>query len=341
MKQIWQTAVHQLEIRESAMPVFKDHEVLVQIAYCGICTLEQRLFAGERSLQFPFIPGHEASAVIVRVGKAVKTAVKEGDRVVLDLVNRCHACHACLSGSSNLCENRFARGQRVLGAFSEYMVVDPQQVLVIPETLSLQAATLTEPLACCIRSLRKTGVGLGDTLLIAGAGTMGMLHAKTALAMGVQVFVSDVNAQRLDRAAAIGVDQILDASDTHQCIEMIRELTGGHGVRAAIVTTTSTSAVELAVQVLGVTGTLNIFTSYGDRPQLPVDMHTIHRNEFIITGSEGREQQDFYTAMRSLAHRKVVVDDLISRVYPMAQVQQAVEAAQSEETYRVLLRMEK
>jgi L-iditol 2-dehydrogenase len=341
MKQIFQTAIHQLELRETAMPVPSEHEVLVHIAYCGICTLEQRLFAGERSLHFPFVPGHEASAIVVQVGSAVKTGVKEGDRVVLDLVNRCHACHACLTGSSNLCENRFNRGQQVLGAFSEYMVVTPQQVLVIPDTLSLKSATLTEPLSCCIRSLKKTGVGLGDTLLISGAGTMGLLHAKAALAMGVQVIVSDVHIQRLDHAAAMGVDYVLEASDEQQCIQTIRDITEGHGVQAVVVTTTSASAVKLAVQVLGVTGTLNIYTSYGNAPQLPVDLNTIHRNEFIITGSEGREQKDFYTAMRALAHQKVVVDDLISRVYPMTQAEQAIEAAQSDQTYRVLLSMEK
>jgi threonine dehydrogenase-like Zn-dependent dehydrogenase len=98
--------------------------------------------------------------------------------------------------------------------------------------------------------------------------------------------------------------------------------------------------VETAAKVLASGGTLNIYTSYGDKPVLPIDMNTIHRNEFVITGSEGRSEFDFNTSVRALANRKVVVDDLISRIYPLDQAAEAVEAALSGKTYRVLLNME-
>ena len=71
-----------------------------------------------------------------------------------------------------------------------------------------------------------------------------------------------------------------------------------------------------------------------------MDMNTIHRNEFVVTGSEGRTESDFYTAVRALANRRVTVEDLVTRIYPMEQVADAVEAALSGSTYRVLLDME-
>ena len=111
MKRIYLNEPKKLEIRQEGIVVPRSHEVLVRIAYCGICTLEQRLYDGERKIHYPIVPGHEASAVVVTVGDEVKTSVAEGDHVVLDLVNRCHACPACLSGNSNLCENRFKKGQ--------------------------------------------------------------------------------------------------------------------------------------------------------------------------------------------------------------------------------------
>ena len=94
------------------------------------------------------------------------------------------------------------------------------------------------------------------------------------------------------------------------------------------------------MKVLAPGGWLNIYTSYGNKPVLPVDMNTIHRNEFKVTGTEGRGEADFYMAVRALANRKVVVDDLISRVYPLDEVDAAIEAALTGSTYRVLLRME-
>jgi len=340
MRSVYLTEPRKLEIRQEETPVPRDHELLVKIAYCGICTLEQRLYDGERKIYYPIIPGHEASGTVVVVGSEVMTSVKVGDHVVLDLVNRCHSCPACLSGNSNLCENRFKKGQRVLGAFSEYMVVKPEQVQVIPDELPLDQAAFAEPLSCCIRSLRKAKAGLGDTVLVSGAGTMGLLHVKAALAMGVRVIVTDIAKSRLDDALAMGADFALDASDSQVFVDTLRSLTHGRGVDSCIITTPSVCAVETAAKVLAPGGTLNIYTSYGDKPVLPIDMNTIHRNEFVITGSEGRSEYDFNTSVRALANGKVVVDDLISRIYPLDQAAQAVEAALSGKTYRVLLKME-
>ena len=227
MRSVYLTEPKKLEIRQVETPVPRDHELLVKIAYCGICTLEQRLYDGERKIYYPIIPGHEASGTVVAVGSEVMTSVKEGDHVVLDLVNRCHSCPACLSGNSNLCENRFKKGQRVLGAFSEYMVVKPEQVQVIPHELPLDQAAFAEPLSCCIRSLRKAKAGLGDTILVSGAGTMGLLHVKAALAMGVRVIVTDIAKSRLDDALAMGADFALDASDGQLFVDKLPALPMG------------------------------------------------------------------------------------------------------------------
>lgn len=339
MKSAFLTEPKHIEIREIEQPVPKAYEVLVKIAYCGICTLEQRLYDGQRKIFYPIVPGHEASAVVVFVGSEVMTDVKVGDHVVLDLVNRCHACPACLSGFSNLCENRYKKGQRVLGAFSEYMAVRPEQLQVVPDDLPLDQASFAEPLSCCIRSLRRIEVSLGDTVLVSGAGTMGLLHVKAALAIGARVIVSDIVHARLEDARRIGADAVVDASDTNTFTTEVKRLTRNRGVEACIVTTPSLTAAETAFSVLAVGGRLNIYTSYSDKPVLPIDMNTIHRNEFVVTGTEGRSESDFYTAVRALANRKILVDDLISSVYPFEKIAEAVEAALAGKLYRVLVKM--
>jgi L-iditol 2-dehydrogenase len=339
MKSAYLVEPRLMEIREEAMVVPKATEILVKIAYCGICTLEQRLYFGDRKIYYPIIPGHEASGEIVEIGKDVITSHQVGDHVVLDLVNRCHTCPACLSGNSNLCENRFRKGQRVLGAFSEYMVVRPDQVYVVPKDLPLDEAAFAEPLSCCIRSLKKVNLQLGDTLLISGAGTMGLLHLKVAMAMGAKVIVSDINTKRLENALVLGADAVVDATDQKQFVEQVLGHSNGKGVDCCIITTPSKSAAESAFMVMASNGRLNIYTSYNDKPVLPMDMNTIHRNEYMVTGSEGRSEMDFYQSVRTLSNRKVHVAELVSKIYPLEEITAAVEAALVGDLYRVLVKV--
>jgi L-iditol 2-dehydrogenase len=327
-------------IQDTPRPETGNNDILVKVAYCGICTLEQRLYVGDRKIYYPIIPGHEASGVIVEIGKDVKTHHQTGDHVALDLVNRCHICPACLSGNSNMCENRFKKGQRVLGGFSEYMLVRPDQAYVVPASLPLEEAAFSEPVACCIRSLKKVSLDLGDNVLISGAGPMGMMHLKVALLMGARVIVADIDRKRLEDARKMGADAALDASDSAHLVEEVKGLTGGRGVECCIVTSPAKSALEAAVASIAENGRINIYTSYNDKPALPMDMNTLHRMEALITGSEGRNERDFFQATRIIAAGKIRVADLISKVYPLKDAAGATEAALSGSTYRVLLKLE-
>jgi len=340
MKAAFLTEPNKIELREVEKPHCGENEIIVKIAYCGICTLEQRLFTGDRKIYYPIVPGHEACGVIEEIGKKVITGHKIGDKVALDLVNRCHICHACLSGNSNMCENRFKKGQKVLGGFSEYMSVRPDQCYILPSDFSLKTASLVEPVACCIRSMKKLDVKLGDDVLIIGAGPMGQIQAKVAKAMGARVFVADIDEKRLDFALKAGCDKVFNARDTEQFIKDVKEATDSHGVNAVAVTTPVEVSLLAATQVITSNGKINVYTSYNDDPKLPFGMNSLHRIEALVTGSEGRTEFDFYQSVRALISSRIVVDDLISEVYPLKEVEKAVGRAMNGGTYRVLLQME-
>lgn len=327
-------------VEEVPRPVPGDYDLLVQVAYCGICTLEQRLYAGDRKIYYPIIPGHEASGIIAEVGKEVKTHHQAGDHVALDLVNRCHICPACLSGNSNMCENRFKKGQRVLGGFSEYIVVRPDQAFVVPQDLPLEWAAFSEPVSCCIRSLKKVALEIGETLLVIGAGPMGMMHLKAGLLMGARVIVADIDHRRLEDAKAMGADVAVDATDTNHMVEEIRSLTGGRGADCCIVASPAKSALEAAAAAIAAEGRINIYTSYNDQPLLPMDMNSLHRIEALVTGSEGRTEKDFFQATRIITSGRMDVSALISKIFPLESVTEATETALSGQCYRVLLKME-
>jgi L-iditol 2-dehydrogenase len=332
-------APEKIEIQEVPTPVIKANEILVKLKNCGICTLEQRLYTGAVTISYPLIPGHEAAGEVVEVGADVLSPITPGTRVALDLVLRCGECYYCRSGQSNMCINRFKRPGKVLGGFGEYIAVAATQVHPIPPTLSYAEAAFAEPLSCCVRSLKKIKLGLAEDLLIIGAGPMGQMHLQVALCMGARVFVSDPDRDRLAMAKRLGAFLAIDPG-SEDLVGIVKKHTEGRGVDACVITSTAQMALNAAFDAVRKDGRVNIYTSYTDKPSIPIDANTLHRNEVTITGSEGRTEIDFLQAVRLLSFGKVDVKPLISMTVGYASLEHGIKAAMTRETYRVLLEQE-
>jgi len=323
-------------IQEVEDPTMTDTRVLVRIRSCGICTLEQRLYQGDLKIHYPIIPGHEASGEIVEIGSRVIGDFASGMHVALDLITRCGQCYFCRTGRSNLCVNRFKPGQQALGGFGELIAVRGMQVYPIPDDMTLQEAAFVEPVACCIRSMKKLEVELGETVLIVGAGPMGIMHLQVARAMGARVFISDPNVVRLEVARRLGASASIDPSK-EDLQETIRSETGGIGVDACVVTSPAPAALSSGLSVLAKAGRLNIYTSYMEKMPLPMDANKMHQNESLITGSEGRTEFDFHQAVKLIGYGMIDVKPLISQVVDYEHICEGIEAAMSPNTLRVLL----
>ncbi len=325
-----------IEIQDVPDPTMTETRVLVRIRNCGICTLEQRLYSGDLKIVYPIIPGHEASGEIVEIGPRVIGDFKPGMHVALDLITRCGQCYFCRTGRSNLCSNRFKPGQQVLGGFGEYIAVRGRQVHPVPANMTLREAAFVEPVACCIRSLKKLQLELGENVLIVGAGPMGILHLQVARAMGARVFISDPNKKRLEVAKTLGAFAGIDPSiDDPE--EIIRAETGGIGVDACVVTSPAQAALRSGIASLAKAGRLNIYTSYMEEMPLPMDANVMHRNESLITGSEGRTEFDFHQAVKLIGYGMVDVKPLVSKVVGYENIGEGIEAAMCQDTLRVLL----
>ena len=333
------SAPERIEIQEMEKPKIGSRDVLVRLKYCGICTLEQRMYTGQMKFSYPVIPGHEASGIVEEIGEQVgllRGDLKPGTRVALDLVSRCGECYYCRTGASNLCVNRFKDGNRVLGGFGEYRAVSSKQVFPISDALPLEAAAFAEPVACCIRSLKKIGLSLAEDLLIVGAGPMGMMHLMVGSCMGARIFVSDPDAERLKTASRLGAYLTIDPA-REDLPAIVREQTEGRGVDACVVTSPAAAALQTAFEAAAAGGRINIYTSYNEKLPLPTDANSIHRSEILVTGSEGRTEEDFLQAVRLLEFGKVDVRSLISRKIPFSDLEAGIKAAMTTSTYRVLL----
>lgn len=339
MKAAVLTAPERIELQELPTPVPGRGEVLVKLKYCGICTLEQRLYAGAMKIAYPLVPGHEASGVVAANGEGLFSPLAAGTPVALDLVTRCGECHYCRTGQSNLCLNRFQKGLKLLGGFGEYLTVAAKQVFPLPDSLPLAEAAFAEPVACCIRSLKRVGLTLAEDLLILGAGPMGLMHLMVALCFGARVFISDPDPARRAKALELGAFLAADPQ-AEDLPKIMKSHTGGRGADACVVTSPAHEALKTAVDCVSKNGRINIYTSYSDKPAIPVDANAVHRDQTLFTGSEGRTEHDFLQAVRLVAFRKVNVAPLVSLRVPLARITDGMREAMSPRTYRVLLEHE-
>ncbi|GAB6276891.1 MAG: alcohol dehydrogenase catalytic domain-containing protein [Rectinema sp.] len=336
MKAAVLVAPGKFNIEERPIPEPKENEVLIKVEACGICTLEQRLFSGAMRLPLPLVPGHEASGRIEAIGSKVVEELVPGQRVALDLVERCGECYYCRIGKSNLCLNRYKDAARMLGGFSEYIVVRPNQIFSVSDSVSYEEASFAEPLACCIHSLKRLKVAMTEDLLIVGAGTMGLLHLLAGRSMGLRITVSEPNSARREMAAALGADFVIDPKAT-DISGFGRDITDGIGFSSCVVTSPSPSALEPAILAMAKAARINIYTAYEDVMHIPLDLNTIHRNELLITGTEGRGQEDFFQAVRLLSFGKIDVNPLVSARTSFSGLEEGFRIALSGDAYRVLL----
>ncbi|XP_021922007.1 sorbitol dehydrogenase-like isoform X2 [Zootermopsis nevadensis] len=203
--------VNDLRLEQRPIPEPDDDQVLLQMACVGICGSDVHYVVqgriGDFIVKDPMIMGHEASGIVAKVGKNVKH-LKEGDRVAIEPGVPCRICRFCKEGKYNLCPDIvFCATPPVHGNLSRYYVHAADFCYKLPDHVSLEEGALLEPLSVGVHACRRGGVGLGSTVLITGAGPIGMVTLITAKAMGAaKVLITDIVDHRLGVAKELGAD---------------------------------------------------------------------------------------------------------------------------------------
>lgn len=213
------TGVGTLQIEDRPVPVPGPHQVLVEVAAVGVCGSDVHYYRhgriGDFVVDAPMILGHELSGRIAAVGPAVDEA-RVGQRVAVEPQHPCRRCPQCRAGRYNLCPDmQFYATPPVDGAFCRYVLTDDDMAHPVPDSMSDEAAALLEPLSVAIATMRKAHVVPGSSILIAGAGPIGVICAQTARAFGAaRIVVSDPVASRRERVGAFGATEVLDPMST-------------------------------------------------------------------------------------------------------------------------------
>ena len=185
-----------LALTTIATPQAGAGDLVLRVRAATVCGTDLRILTGKKTkgVRFPSVIGHEFAGVVVEAGADV-VGWRVGDRVCVDPVVPCRACAYCKSGRENVCLNRQAIGYEFDGAFAEYVRVpaialQSGNVFRVPDGMDFEAAALAEPLACCLNGFRNADVRLGDTVLVLGAGPIGLMHAALAKSAGVRQVLS-------------------------------------------------------------------------------------------------------------------------------------------------------
>ena len=211
-------------------PQLKDaHSVKVQVESCGICGTDIKIFEGKhsQSVGAKRIPGHEFAGVVTEVGSGVKS-LKVGDRVVHEPIDYCGTCYACRKGQGNVCSSLHVTGCNMSGGMEEYFVAGEHQWHKLPDWISWDEAALIEPYTIAGQVCSRAELEPEDTMLIHGAGPIGLMLADTAIHMGATVMISEVSDGRLALAREIGAQHVIDAKK-EDVNEKVMEITEGVG----------------------------------------------------------------------------------------------------------------
>jgi len=315
-------------------------QALVKVNACALCTWEQRSYTGEEPF-YPLSSGHEVSGELVQVGSRVFTRAQVGDRVVASMLTRCGYCDSCRRGMDNLCDNnrKAYRDADVPGpaGLAEYVLLEDYQLYPASNEVSFEELCLAEPLACVIRSVTKSAVGRSDQVVVVGAGIMGILHVMLLKQAGATVFVSEPDPVRAAFALKMGADAVIDpANDSFA--EKVKALTGGRGADAVLCAVSIGAVVEQAVEVVAKGGRVHVYASVHPRgAKIAVDPNLFHSKEIILTGTMSQDRQDMRKAVDMISRRTIDLRPLISRTYPLAELEEALKAAIRPDTYRVIV----
>lgn len=333
---------NKVEFLELSTPDLQHDEVLVKVRAVALCTLEQRIFAGKVKMPLPCTGGHEVAGEIADLGEGVNPGKwAAGDRVCVRMLYNCGECHYCRSGRTNLCEYSLKKPVREgllvgPGGLCDYIIVKTNALYKIPDSLSYEEGSLTEPLACCIHSVERAHLQLAENVVVIGGGIMGQYHVMLARLRGCRVIMSEVDPARRELAKTLGANYVINPLETDP-VEFVHKLCDGRGADAVFNTTAIPGAVQQAIALAGKRGRMIQYSSMHPDAPIPVSPQLLHSSEMILTGSISPDVKDFYTANRLLSYGMIDCKPLINSIFAFEEAQQAFEEAVIPGKFRVII----
>jgi L-iditol 2-dehydrogenase len=321
-------------VEDVPMPECPREGLLLEVIACGLCGGDLRTFrTGHRRVTPPWIIGHEIAGRVAEVGSGYRGSFRRGDLLAVGPVVYDPDDEFVRAGRHELCVEYREIAQDWPGGLAEYVAV-PSEALAcgsvhrIPEGMDPSVAAVSEPVSSCVNAQEKGQVGLGDTVVIIGAGPIGCIHVALARARGAgRMIIADVNATRLGLARVFEPDHLVDASEVDLVDEVLR-LTGGRGADVIITANPVPETLVQAVEMARKGGRILVFGGLPKERSRPgIDMNRVHYHALHLIGTTIFAPHHQATALRLLASGRIPADRLITERLPLSRFREGLDRA--------------
>lgn len=317
------------EVKDLTLRPLKPEEVLVKVAYCGICGTDMNIWRGTDRSASDIVSGHEYCGTVAETGTDVKM-FHAGDRVTVDPNIPCGTCDPCRKGRINLCEHLKALGVDIDGGFAQYCIVPENQLYRIPDQMSLEEAALIEPLACALNGINRVSMDLGDDVMILGGGPMGLLMLQLAAMKGAgRVLLCERMEGRRKLGKELGADLVVSSlEDAESALgnqpDVVIECIGNPLTQAA--------AFELVKRG----GCVQLFGDGNMNSSFSIPSMICYEKELEVTGA-ALNPFTHRQALKVAASGKIKLKPLISSKIPLEQLKETLDRGYGESDIKILV----
>jgi 2-desacetyl-2-hydroxyethyl bacteriochlorophyllide A dehydrogenase len=309
MKSLVWEAPRVMALREQPRPSIGPGEVLVKVAYAGICGSELSGYLGHNALRVPpLVMGHEFSGELAAVGQAAAQAhpgLRLGQAVTVNPLLYCGACGYCRRGDSHLCADRKLIGAHIPGGYAEYVAVPAELVAPLPEGMALRTGAIAEPAAVAVRIGEMAGSVADEAALVVGIGPIGLLALQVLRAKGAgPVFITDLDPARLAMGAALGGQAIDPRSE--DVVQSVRAATGKQGAAVAIDAVGTAATRATCVSATRSSGTVVLTGLHEEKSEMPAA--EVIRREIVLRGCFAYSPANFGAALQQVARGELQLD---------------------------------
>ena len=328
-----------IRITEIPTPQPGPGEILVKVKACGVCATDVKILGGTGlPNELPTILGHEVAGTIEAIGEGATGFVLD-ERVVVYPIAACGECFFCARGRHSLCLEPYGLAHGADGGFAEHLVV-PRQIVrlggLIPiGDLPYDMAAMIEPVSCCLSAASQCGTKSADTVLIIGCGPLGLIHTVVSKALGARVLAVDINEERLDKAAEVGADVILNPQKVNLSEEVQRLARLGADV--VITALGVTAVVEESLPLVRSGGVFNIFGGTPRNESITIDPRWLHYGEIVLTGTFAASLSQFKSACQFVPEHVNVLSSIIYRRCGLEDIQEAVDSVKQGEALKTVI----
>ncbi len=333
-----------IRVETVPVPTCADDEIRVKVDACAVCgtDLKAHLYGNPR-IKPPKVMGHEFTGLVETAGAQVQ-GFAVGDRVVMATSVSCGECFYCRRGWRNLCIDLAPMGFTYPGGMAEFVTIPNRalkngHVLKVPPGVRPESAALAEPISCAVNAAETCNIQRGDTVVVVGAGPMGIINACMARQFDAnRIVVAEINETRVRQAETFGFDVLVNP-ETEDLRQIVLDETGGIGADVTIVAAPAVEPQQRGLALVRKRGTLCLFASLptGDS-MLSLDSRTIHYGEIRVVGTSDSTARHVSKAVELIAAGSLPVDKIVTHVLSLGDVEKAFALMQSGESLRVVLK---